>query len=74
MTSSMAAHTHPATHAPCRTQVVGSAALDTDVLMRTLGVYAAGQRAYTVLSHEARSAIDAYTAGVRSVLPGCFLQ
>lgn len=45
-------------------EAVGKAALDTDVLMRTLGLYPAAQRAFDSMSPEAQAAVTAYRDGI----------
>ena len=47
-------------------EVLGEAALETDKLMRTLGIRQAAQRQYERLPADARRPLDAYAAGVRA--------
>lgn len=60
-------------------ELLGAGALDGDVLMRTLNVYAAAAQAWPALSAEAKASLEAYAAGVNAwhdaghVLPPEFL-
>ena len=49
-------------------ELVGSAGVDTDILMRTLGMYTAAQASYDRLGSQAKIAIDAYVDGVNAYL------
>lgn len=51
-------------------EVAGSAALPIDKVMRTLGVYAAANATYAVLSPSSQAALIAYTAGVNAYITG----
>jgi len=46
--------------------VLGPATLETDILMRTLGIRQAAQAQYDRLPEEARAALQAYSAGVNA--------
>jgi penicillin G amidase len=46
----------------------GRTTLDSDRLMRTIGLYEVARRQYTVLDKETREALDAYAAGVNAFL------
>lgn len=47
-------------------EVLGPATLETDILMRTLGIRQAAQAQYDLLPEEARAALQAYSAGVNA--------
>ncbi len=49
-------------------EMLGELALDPDVLMRTMGLYAAAGQALEHLSPDTRRALDAYAAGVNAYL------
>lgn len=49
-------------------EVVGARALDTDRMMRTLGVYRLAKRAVDQLDPDTRAALDAYAQGVNAFL------
>ncbi len=47
-------------------EVLGPATLETDLLMRTLGIRRAAQAQYDFLSEEAKQALQAYAAGINA--------
>jgi hypothetical protein len=49
-------------------EVAGSAALDIDKSIRTLGVYASAQNAYLAVDNVTRAALDSYVAGVNAYI------
>eukprot|EP00300_Choanocystis_sp_HF-7_P027300 c3238_g1_i1.p1 GENE.c3238_g1_i1~~c3238_g1_i1.p1 ORF type:complete len:983 (-),score=215.43 c3238_g1_i1:156-3029(-) len=49
-------------------EIVGSAALDQDKQMRTLGIYAAAERAVHVLDNSTRQILDRYVAGINEYI------
>ena len=51
-------------------EVLGEATLDTDKLMRTLGIMEAAERQWQVLPAEARQALQAYSDGINSFHAG----
>ncbi|GAB3484133.1 penicillin acylase family protein [Polaromonas eurypsychrophila] len=51
-------------------EVLGEATLDTDKLMRTLGIMAAAQRQWQVLPAEAKQALQAYSDGINAFYAG----
>ncbi|MBA4329969.1 MAG: penicillin amidase [Polaromonas sp.] len=51
-------------------EVLGEATLDTDKLMRTLGIMEAAQRQWQVLPAEAKQALQAYSDGINAFYAG----
>lgn len=51
-------------------EIIGPAALPSDRLMRTLGLYRLAEAEYETLSPEVRAAFDAYASGVNAYLSG----
>ncbi len=51
-------------------EILGHDALDTDRMMRTLGIYREAQRIASRLDPESRALIDAYRAGINAYLHG----
>lgn len=51
-------------------EVLGEATLDTDKLMRTLGIMEAAQRQWQALPAEARQALQAYSDGIQAFYAG----
>jgi len=51
-------------------EVLGEATLDTDKLMRTLGIMEAAQRQWQVLPTEAKQALQAYSDGINAFYAG----
>jgi penicillin G amidase len=49
-------------------EILGKPALETDMFLRTLGFYRLAQADYTTLSADAKSYVDAYTAGINAFL------
>src|SRR5262245_19972281 len=51
-------------------EMLGSAAIETDIMMRSLGLYDASKQAVEHLSPETRRTLNAYAAGVNAYIAG----